>query len=100
MSTCPHCDPLLFAGVHDCSRCGALSYPVDACWVGPGLLLAEYQAECAHVSAGVQVVDTTLMGPPTRCLASTAGGKRCARRPNRGQPYCSVHLHAHQDGGQ
>lgn len=51
-------DALDAAGYARCPVCGARGYPLDAVWLGDGLLVASYSAPCEHAAeARVWLVD-------------------------------------------
>ena len=98
----PDRDPILEAGSLTCP-CGAVSYPVQAAWVGDGLVLAEYEDGhrygCPNRHARVVLVDVDaecravpLVIRPRLCRATAATtGRQCRHSARPGSAYCASH---------
>src|SRR5215831_17459532 len=102
---CPAHDPILLAGSLTCHPCGAVSYPVQAAWVGSGLILAEFEDHRDHrwgcpdrhamvvlVDLGAETQDVPAVIRPRSCRATAATTGRQCRSPARpGSAYCARH---------
>jgi hypothetical protein len=104
VSYCPDHDPILHATNVVCGECGATSYPVDAEWVGPALVLAtfvpEHEPGCPWRSFPETVLldlgqdDLSIPGVerPLRCRGTAATtGQRCRQYARPGSGFCFQH---------
>lgn len=85
-------DPILVA-YRWCSTCRAESYPLDAIWLGPDLLLVAFEPLCRHHTEPLtQIVRASAVTlAEARCAGLTAAGARCRARPAIGGEFCRHH---------
>jgi hypothetical protein len=105
VSYCADHDPILHATSVVCGDCGAMSFPVDAEWVGPALVLATFVPE--HESGcpwrgfpGTVLLDLgqndlsipALPQRPRRCRrTAVTTGQQCRHYARYGSAFCRQH---------
>lgn len=90
-------DAILFAGVVRCGLCGRAGFPVDAGWLGDGLIIATYAAPCCHLRGGMVVMSPGVFpAGPEADWSRHVPGRRCAGRNRKGQP-CRSYAQAGSD---
>lgn len=93
-----HPDPITLS-VINCHTCGRVSWPDDAVWLDPPLMLVSYRAGCQHTRDVTQVVDADqLTTDTTWCRATTLAGTRCRCRA-RAEWGGLCHVHARRTTG-
>lgn len=71
-------DAYWWAGHLTCRHCPENSYPADAVWLGPDLLLARYRPACPHLAEQVRLVQPSTLRVDDRCAAVLPAGTRCS----------------------
>jgi hypothetical protein len=106
MSYCPDHDPILHATNVVCGECGATSYPVDAEWIGPALVLAtfvpKHEPGCPWRGFPETVLldlgqdDLSIPSPPERSRrrcrrTAITTGQQCRHYALYGSAFCRQH---------
>lgn len=105
MTYCASHDPIVAAGYITCGACGTDSWPAEAEWITPELILAAFDQTHApacpgrHTACGTVLLDATIAGAghvpavtrPRLCRGTTVAGRACRAYAQAGSGYCAQH---------